>query len=46
MIEISLTGTSGPLRCVRISEGLGLISVGASNSSGGTCPDNSYGETL
>jgi hypothetical protein len=46
VIEISLTGTSGPLRCVRISEGLGLISVGASNSSGGTCPDNSYGGTL
>ncbi|MBW4530289.1 MAG: prepilin-type N-terminal cleavage/methylation domain-containing protein [Aphanothece saxicola GSE-SYN-MK-01-06B] len=46
VIKISLTGTSGPLRCVRISEGLGLISVGASNSSGGTCPDNSYGGTL
>ncbi len=46
VIEISLTGTSGPLRCVRISEGLGLISVGSSNSSGGTCPDSSYGGTL
>ncbi|MCT0207757.1 Tfp pilus assembly protein FimT/FimU [Synechococcus sp. CS-1332] len=46
VIEISLTGTSGPLRCVRISEGLGLISVGASNSTGGTCPDSSYGGTL
>jgi prepilin-type N-terminal cleavage/methylation domain-containing protein len=46
VIEISLAGSGGPLRCVRISEGLGLISVGASNSSGGTCPDNSYGGTL
>jgi hypothetical protein len=34
------------MRCVRISEGLGLISVGASNTSGGTCPDSSYGGTL
>ena len=46
VIEISLAGSGGPLRCVRISEGLGLISVGSSNSSGGTCPDNSYGGTL
>ncbi|WP_216905449.1 prepilin-type N-terminal cleavage/methylation domain-containing protein [Synechococcus sp. CCY 0621] len=46
VIEISLAGTTGPKRCVRISEGLGLISVGASNSSDGTCPDNSYGGTL
>lgn len=46
VIEISLAGASGPLRCVRISEGLGLISVGASNSSAGTCPDSSYGGTL
>ena len=46
VIEISLVGSDGPMRCVRISEGLGLISVGASNSSGGTCPYNSYGETL
>lgn len=46
VIEISLAGTTGPKRCVRISPGLGLISVGASNSSDGTCPDNSYGGTL
>lgn len=46
VIEISLAGTNGPKRCVRISEGLGLISVGASNSSDGTCPDSSYGGTL
>ncbi len=46
VIQISLAGSGGPMRCVRISEGLGLISVGASNSSGGTCPDSSYGGTL
>jgi prepilin-type N-terminal cleavage/methylation domain-containing protein len=46
VIRISLAGSGGPMRCVRISEGLGLISVGASNSSGGTCPDSSYGGTL
>jgi prepilin-type N-terminal cleavage/methylation domain-containing protein len=46
VIQISLAGSDGPMRCVRISEGLGLISVGASNSSGGTCPDISYGGTL
>ncbi len=46
VIEISLAGTSGPKRCVRISEGLGLISVGANNSNAGTCPDSSYGGTL
>ncbi len=46
VITISLAGSTGPLRCVRISEGLGLISVGASNSNAGTCPDNSYGGTL
>lgn len=46
VIQISLAGSDGPMRCVRISEGLGLISVGASNSSGGTCPDSSYGGTL
>lgn len=46
VIRISLAGSDGPMRCVRISEGLGLISVGASNSSGGTCPDSSYGGTL
>lgn len=43
VIEISLTGSSGPLRCVRISEGLGLISVGSSNASANTCPASSYG---
>jgi prepilin-type N-terminal cleavage/methylation domain-containing protein len=46
VIRISLAGSDGPMRCVRISEGLGLISVGASNTSDGTCPDNSYGGTL
>lgn len=46
VIEISLAGTTGPKRCVRISEGLGLISVGASNANAGTCADNSYGGTL
>jgi prepilin-type N-terminal cleavage/methylation domain-containing protein len=46
VIRISLAGSGGPMRCVRISEGLGLISVGASNSSDGTCPDSSYGGTL
>lgn len=46
VIQISLAGSNGPMRCVRISEGLGLISVGSSNSSGGTCPDGSYGGTL
>lgn len=46
MIKISLADTTGPLRCVRISKGLGLVSIGASNSNAGTCPDNSYGGTL
>lgn len=46
VIQISLAGSGGPMRCVRISEGLGLISVGASNSSGGDCPESSYGGTL
>ncbi len=43
VIEISLTGSSGPLRCVRIAEGLGLISVGSSNLSATPCPASSYG---
>jgi Tfp pilus assembly protein FimT len=46
VIGISLIGSSGPLRCVRISEGLGLISIGSSQSSSGTCSDSSYGGTL
>ena len=46
VIQISLAGSDGPMRCVRISEGLGLISVGASNSSDGDCPESSYGGTL
>ncbi|MDM7954465.1 MAG: prepilin-type N-terminal cleavage/methylation domain-containing protein [Cyanobium sp. CZS 25K] len=46
VIAISLAGTSGPTRCVRISEGLGLISVGASNAIAVTCPESSYGGTL
>ncbi len=46
VIEISLAGSSGPLRCVRISPGLGLISIGASNVTSGSCPDSSYGGTL
>ncbi len=46
VIAISLEGSAGPLRCVRISEGLGLISIGSSNSSSGTCPDGSYGGTI
>jgi Tfp pilus assembly protein FimT len=46
VIAISLAGSSGPLRCVRISEGLGLISIGSNDSSSGTCPDSSYGGPL
>ncbi|MEA5414894.1 pilus assembly FimT family protein [Synechococcus sp. BA-132 BA5] len=45
-IAISLAGTSGPTRCVRISKGLGLISIGASNDIAVTCPESSYGGTL
>jgi Tfp pilus assembly protein FimT len=46
VITISLEGSAGPLRCVRISEGLGLISIGSSDSNTGTCPDSSYGQTI
>lgn len=46
VIEISLAGGTSPLRCVRISEGLGLISVGSSSTSTGTCPAVSYGKSI
>jgi hypothetical protein len=46
VITISLESSAGPLRCVRISEGLGLISIGSSDSNAGTCDDSSYGQTF
>ncbi|KEF41334.1 MAG: hypothetical protein ER33_11845 [Cyanobium sp. CACIAM 14] len=46
VIQISLAGSSGPLRCVRVSEGLGLVSIGSSNSTATTCPDSSYGSSI
>lgn len=43
VIEVFLTGSTGPKRCVQISPGLGLISIGSSDTSGGTC---TYGGTF
>ena len=42
-IRIALTGSTGPMRCVRISPGLGMVAIGASNTSGTSCPSASYG---
>ena len=43
VVQISLTGTTGPMRCVRISSGLGIIRIGSSNSTSTPCADSSYG---
>jgi hypothetical protein len=43
VVQISLTGTTGPMRCVRISPGLGIIRIGSSNSTSTACADSSYG---
>jgi prepilin-type N-terminal cleavage/methylation domain-containing protein len=46
VVQISLTGTTSPMRCVRISPGLGIVRIGSSNSTSTACPDNSYGASF
>lgn len=43
VVEISLSGTTGPMRCVRISPGLGITRIGSSDSTTTSCPNSSYG---